>query len=1804
MVKLTGYQILEKIYSGSRTQVYRGIRESDQKPVAIKLLQSEYPSFKELTLFRNQYTIAKNLEIPGIIQTYNLENCENGYALVMEFGGISLKDYAIGMQANASLKDFFHIALKIVAILDGLIRHRVIHKDIKPANILINPTTREVKLIDFGIASLLPRETQVLASPQEIEGTLAYLSPEQTGRMNRGIDYRSDFYSLGVTFFELLTGQLPFDSLEPMELVHCHLAKLPPLVHSINSQIPPSLSQIVNKLMAKNAEDRYQSALGIEYDLKTCWRDWDLAGIETFGLGQRDVCDRFVIPEKLYGREEEVATLLDAFDRVTHGSSEMMLVTGFSGIGKTAVVNEVHKPITVARGYFIKGKFDQFQRNIPLSAFVQALRNLMGQLLTESSPRILQWKTQILQAVGTQGKVIIDVIPELEKIVGEQPLVPEVSGITAQNRFNLLFVNFIQVFSSAEHPLVIFIDDLQWADLPSLQLIKLLMVASDSNHLLLIGAYRDNEVSVMHPLILTLDEIRSCQVTVKAIALNPLSQSDLNYLVADTLKSSLEQSISLTKLVYQLTDGNPFFSSQLLKTLYEEKFVSFDLVIGIWQWDINKIQNISLAKDVVEFMRVQLQKLPQTTQNVLKLAACIGNQFDLNQIAIVSDKSLDETASDLWQALLSGLIIPIGEYKFYQDIQDIKEFPSLPPTPTSPVTYKFLHDRVQQAAYLLIPQDQKQSTHLKIGQLLLSSIAAIEREEKIFEIVSHLNMGVKLITSQTERVQLAQLNLIAGRKARNSTAYAAAIEYFTVGISVLAIDCWQRNYELTLSLYEEAAEAAYLAGDHERMEELVLMVLQKAKTQLDKVKVYMTQILADGAQGKALEAINTAFIYLNLLGLDFCKNPTQLDIQRALEETTTSMTNLSIENLIFLPEMTAAQTLVMMQMISTVLPLAYAASPNIFVLMVVEAVKLLLAHGNCRWSSFICTTYGMILCGIVQDIDSGYKFGLLAERLLAKFPNKETLEKNRFLFNCFIRHWKQHFKESLNLYQTSYSNSLEIGDTEYAAYTIYCSSYTQYFIGEELTELQKTMRNRSEAIRQIRQKRIFNWHEVYRQAVLNLLGDVENPCDLIGVDYNEVQMIPFHVETNDGIGLFCIYFCKLQLCYLFAKYTQALENADMAEKYLYANIATTIIPQFYFYDSLVRLAVYPHMGVSEQKEIIDRLQTNQSMMQHWSDHAPMNYLHKFYLVEAERYRVLGNNAEAIEYYNRAIASAQENGYLNDQALAYELSAKFYQEWGKDKIARVYLADAYYSYLRWGAKAKVDDLEKRYPQLLAPILNQQKISHIADSSKGVTTTSVSGLDIAAVVKASQAISGEIHLEKLLSTLLRVVVENAGAQKCVLILPNEENCQIAVLVTGAEATLLQSIPIDSVREVPQSVINYVLRTSETLVMDDARVETMIANDSYISLHQPQSILCTPIQNQGKLIGILYLENNLTTGAFTSDRLQVLRLLTAQVAISLENAWMHNTLEQKVQQRTQELNEKNQDLLLTLEKLKYTQTQLVQAEKMSGLGQLVAGVAHEINNPVNFISANLTPASEYVAYLFELINLYQQHYYQPVPEIQEKIADIDLDFLLQDLPQLLLSMEVGATRIKEIILSLRNFSRLDEAEMKPVDIHSGIDSTLLILQHRLKANDKQPEIVVIKDYAELPLVNCYASQLNQVFMNLLGNALDAVLERMRDQKKSESADSNSGFPPQINFTPAICIRTEAKSESVLIRIADNGTGISDDVKTRIFDPFFTTKPVGSGTGLGLSISYSIVVEKHGGQLTCTSTPQGTEFVIKIPQ
>ncbi|WP_445633079.1 histidine kinase [Nostoc sp. DSM 114161] len=1801
---LPGYTIVEQLYSGSQTIVYRGVEESSQRPVVIKLLQQDYPTFNELLQFRNQYTITKNLNIPGITHPYSLEPYGNSYALVMEdFGGISLRSYT--QKYSLSLQEILEIARQIADILHDVCQHRVIHKDIKPANILIHPESQQVKLIDFSIASLLPRETQEIQNPNVLEGTLAYLSPEQTGRMNRAIDYRSDFYALGVTLYELLTGKLPFESNDPMELVHCHLAKLPLPPHIVNPEIPAILSEIVLKLMAKNAEDRYQSALGLKHDLECCLNQWKATGrIETFALGQRDVCDRFIIPEKLYGRETEVATLLKAFERVANGSSEIMLVAGFSGIGKTAAINEVHKPIVRQRGYFIKGKYDQLQRNIPFSALMQAFRDLMGQLLSESNVQLAQWKAKILAAVGENGQAIVDVIPELELIIGQQPPVPELSGSAVQNRFNLLFQKFIQVFTTPEHPLVMFLDDLQWADSASLNLLQLLIGEASSGYLLILGAYRDNEVFPTHPLILTLEQIQQTQATVNTIALQPLAEITVNQLVADTLSCPHELAQPLTQLVYQKTKGNPFFTTQFLKALHEEDCIQFQPELGYWQCDLASVRQLALTDGVVEFMALQLQKLPVQTQEVLKLAACIGSQFDLKTLAMVSEQSIIDMATNLWTALQEGLILPISEtYKFFQS----NNSDNIDRGGEIAVPYKFLHDRVQQAAYGLIPEEQKQSTHFKIGQQLWANTPEAEREGKLFEIVNQLNYGLKLTSQKSslgllnaengdeipklqeldlgQRKELAQLNLQAGQKAKAATAYETASKYFTAGLALLPENAWEDDYDLTLALYTEAAEIEYLTAHFEQAERLSEIVLQHAQDLLQKVKMYEIRIYFYIAQNQMLAAIDICLRVLEFLGEPLFKEPP---------------VELAIEDLINLPEMLDRHKLAAMRITIAMVTPSLNAKPDLLPAIAYTLVNLSIQFGNSAFSAFGYTFYGLVLCSSPTGIARGYRFGQLGLKLLERFNDRKLHAKVANIFDVFVRHWREPARKTIAPLRQAIQVGLEVGDVEYACYnaTSYCNYL--FFVGEALEQVNQQQQNYIDLLLKFKQEYQIYFGQICRQLVLNLMGAAEDPLILVGESFDEEKMLPILLGTQNGTLLFLLHLAKTILLFIFKDYRQALIHAQEAEKYRQNMVGFLQFAEHNFYYSLALLAACSNGNETEQQSALEKVAENQKLMSQWAFHAPANHQHKYDLVEAERARILGH-VDAKIYYDKAIQGAKENGYIQEEALASELAAKFFLSWGKENAATDYIQQAYYCYAHWGAKAKVAHLEEQYPQLLTVILQSPNLAITSATTipstliKGVTKSSSNQnvyLDLQAVMKAAQAISQEIELEKLLASLMQITIANAGAQIGHLVLRQEEQWLVVAQADRELVTTLK-IPLEQYPEIPQSLIYAVARTQDTAVFEDLSTAVQFASDRYIIARQPKSVLCTPISRQGKLIGILYLENNLTLGAFTSDRIEILQLLTSQAAISVENARLYQqtenysqTLKAEVEHKTQALNQKAQDLEQALKKLQQTQGQLIHSEKMSSLGQLVAGVAHEINNPVNFIKGNLVHTESYVADMMSLLMLYEQEYPQPSQVIQDKREEIDLDFLFEDANQILESMKVGSHRISQIVQSLRNFVRLDEAEIKAVDLHSGIESTLLILQHRLPGSENQPEVRVIKEYGNLPLVTCYPSQLNQVFLNIINNAIDAI----RDNPHSER--------------PEIRIRTGMiDGEWLRIAIANTDSTIPVSLQERIFEPFFTTKPVGRGQGLGLFVCYSII-QQHRGSLTVRSQPnEGTEFEIVLP-
>ena len=1111
---------------------------------------------------------------------------------------------------------------------------------------------------------------------------------------------------------------------------------------------------------------------------------------------------------------------------------------------------------------------------------MQAFRELMGQLLSESDAQLQTWKTNILTAVGDSGQVLIEVIPELERIIGPQSPALELSGSAAQNRFNLLMEKFVQVFTTTSHPLVMFLDDLQWADSASLKLLQLLM--QDRGHLLVLGAYRDNEVSPTHPFMLTVDEIVKSGAVVNTITLQPLSLADLNQLVADTLICDLSSSQPLTELVYQKTKGNPFFSTQFLKSLYEDGQIIFDWEVRHWQCDINQVK-FADASDVVEFMAAQLQKLPAETQDVLKLAACIGAQFDLETLAIVSEELPEETASALWKALQEGLILVISEgYNFIQaDAQAPNQSVANP-------TYKFLHDRVQQAAYSLIPDNQKQATHLKIGQLLLQSSSDIEIEEKLFDIVGHLNLGIEAIAQPSKREALAQLNLEAGGKARSSTAYAAARAYLQTGIELLTADCWQSQYKLTLNLYIATTEVAYLNADLESMEEIAALVLQKAQAVLDKVKIYVIQIAAQTALGKMLEAVALARDILGQLGVTLPTEPDEALIGKALQTLASQLQNRPTEELLELPVMSDAKAQAAMQLLGTLFAPIFIRMPSLLPLIGSMMVSLSLQFGNAPASSVGYAIYGMVLCTFLGEVETGYGFGQLALTLLDRFNVLESKSIILLLFGVFIQHPQESLRATILTLKNGYTAGMETGDFLYAGYNITTCLDAKFFSGVELDTLKIELLTYSDNMARAKLYSPKIFLDMKLQTVENFKEVLNQPDFLNGFAYDETVMIPKHDRDKNQTAIAEVYIYKLLLAYYFGNYTAALDYIPLVKKYL-MSVSGYFVPTFHFYAALSNLALLPTQPDIEQAEIMAQLQLHESTLYRWTQNH--FYLHKWHLVEAEKQRVLGNKAEAIEMYDRAISGAKENQYINDEALANELAAKFYLEWGKEKIAQIYMIEAYYCYVQWGATAKVTDLETRYPQLLIPI---QSANRNIKTTATVTTTSGSGsnLDITTVMKASQAISGEIRLDHLMSSLMKILMESAGAQKGYLILSSQEKLLIEAEGTIDEAgvTVLQSISVETCQELSTAIVNYVARTQESVVLDDAVREGQFTNDPYIQSNQPKSILCVPLINQSQIVSIVYLENNLTAGAFTPERVELLKVLSGQAAISIQNSKLY--------------------------------------------------------------------------------------------------------------------------------------------------------------------------------------------------------------------------------------------------------------------------------------------------------------------------
>ncbi|WP_438025880.1 AAA family ATPase [Sorangium sp. So ce233] len=1510
MVELLHHELLDTLHDGSRSSVYLGRKKSTGKMCVIKVARKGVNGTRNVAVLKRQYEITRHLDLDGVVRVYDLEVRLDYAALIMEyFVGRSLRTIIDEGGEGVELARAVRIALQLADTLGAIHERNIIHKDIKPSNIIVDHDVSTSKLTDFSIASLLPGERAAVYDPWSPgEGTLQYISPEQTGRMNRSIDFRSDYYSLGVTLYELTTRRLPFETTDPLELVHHHIAKTPVAPHQIRPEIPEALSRVIMKLLAKTAEERYQSIFGLKADLRACLDMLENgAPALNFVPGRMDRSTKLQVSQKLYGRQEEVDALMAAFRRISasgaagDGRSELVLVAGYSGVGKSAVVSEIHKPIAKEGGYFAAGKFDQFTRNVPYAAVITALREVVRQLLTTSKDEIADWRARIAAAVTPNGQVIAEVIPEIELIIGKQPPVPALGSMETRNRFNLTFRNFIGAIALKTRALVLFLDDLQWADTGSLNLIEVLVRDPDIRHLLLVGSYRDHEMDEAHPLRVMLSALGKGAASVSTIALKPLAREHVNELVSDSLGTPREDCRPLSDIIFAKTDGNPFFTIQYLESLCREGHLRFSSETGAWRWSVADIESMDVADNVVDLMVRRIQGLTRPTQQVLELAACIGNQFDLKLLALLHQKDLRATDEDLWDALDAGLVVPVdSDYKLARFLDDADG---------SSATFKFLHDRVQQAAYKLLSESEKKRIHLELGRILLRETPAESIEERIYDIVTHLNMGSEIIVDGRERREAATLNLRAGQKARRSTAYGPAVQCLRAAAAFLPEDAWETDHDLSLAVYTDLVELEYLTINFDRAEACAQIVVDHASDVLEKLRVYETRIQFYISQNRMPEAIDVAMAVLAMLDVPLCETPpAEVDIHRLAQ----------------LPILVDRRMLAANRILVSVFPAAVLAKPYFVPQIAFTMMNICTQHGISPSAAYACAIYGHIQCSVMNNIELGYTLGRLAIDLIERFGAVELESKIYTLNYVAIHHWKRHLKETIDPVRHAVQVGLETGDIEYAGYSSSQHSTYSLFAGEHLRTTEQRMTHSIELASKLNQQYQLYYVKIWQQLVRSLRDPWAEKLRLVGESFDETTMIPCLGPNRTSV--FCVYLAKAMLLYHFGEPMLAYECLRTGEEYQDAVGFVTVVQQN-LYCSLSALAALDRLSREEQDAALAKVDANQRKLEAWAFHAPENNQHKHDLVGAELARVRRSVVEAMELYDRAIEGARRHGYIQEEALACELASSFYRSLGRHPIAQHYMTMAYRGYALWGATAKCQSLVSEFPHLMLEGTPERATPQMVTSDHGGAA-----LDLLSVVRASQTMASEIVLERLLENLMTIVLENVGAQLGVLALAQGDALFVEAegSIEPKRVTVLGGTPLGSFRRVPLSVISYVQRTQTSVLLDDAADQARFSADPYIQENKPRSLMCTPIVRQGRLVGVLYLENNLSTGVFTKDRLDLLGLLSTQIAISIENAKLYEGLELEVAARTEELRLSNERLRDVNDRLQVELTERVRLQE----------------------------------------------------------------------------------------------------------------------------------------------------------------------------------------------------------------------------------------------------------------------------------
>ena len=1823
--------VLETLWEDSDFVLSRGTLTDDAKPVLVLAPASEQPALGIIARLRHAYSLREELEPSSVARPLELVQQDGLPALVLEDPGGSLLARFPGKPWE--LSPFLHVGIGIASALGRLHRRGFIHDDIKPANVLVNLATGQAWLVGIGVTSRPPHGS-VLAPPEEITGTLAYMAPERTGRMNRSVDTRSDLYSFGVILYELLTGVLPFAASDPMEWVHCHIARQPTPPHHRVSDIPEPLAAIVMKLLSKTGEERYQTAAGVEADLRICLAAWETQGqIDPFPLARKDVCDRLLISEKLYGRDRECQELRAAFDRVVaSGRPELVLVSGYSGIGKSSVVNELHKHLVSQRALFASGKFEPYKRDIPYATLAQAFQGLIHQILSQKDAEVSRWQDALREAVGPNGQVIVNLIPELELVIGKQPSVPDLAPLEAQNRFQTVFRRFLGAVAQAEHPLALLLDDLQWLDKATLELLEHLILEPETRYLLLVGAYRDNEVSQSHPLMRALDAIRGAGANVQEIVLTPLGLNDVGKLVTDALRCEPNSAQSLAELVHEKTEGNPFFAIQFFTELAEEKLLQFDPARATWDWDLGRIRAKDYTDNLVDFMANKLDRLPRQTQEALAQFACVGNVAELDTLALVRGETEEETQAVLWEAVRAGLIVRVDG------------------------AYTFLHGRVQEAAYCLVPENERAAVHLRIGRLLVFRTTPEETEGKIFEIVNQFNRGGALIESPDERERVAELNLAAGNRAKASTAYASALTYLVAGRTMLPEESWDRCYELTFALEFHRAECEFLTGDFAAAEEHLPILSHRAANLIDSAAVARLQTELYASLDQSERAVEAGLEYLRRVGIKWSQHPADEEVRQEYDRIWQQLGTRPIEALVDLPPMTDLACRAILDVLTALEEPAYFTDQNLRCLAVARMVNLSLERGNSDGSCVAYVQLGWFVGPRFGDYGAAFRFGQVGLDLVEKHGLERFRARVSQCFGYFINPWSRHLRTSLELLRRSFITAQEAGDLKYAVYACDRLSTVLLAAGEPLGDLQRHAESALEFARRAKFGYIVDIIVGQLRFIRTLRGLTPSFSSFNDADFDEGRFEERMKTTQYSVFAACWYWIrKLRARFYAGDYASAVAAAAKAEPLLMPGLQHFEVAEYLFYGALARAALHDSASPWERARNLEALGVFQSQITTLAEHCSENFGSCASLIGAEIARIEGRELDAERSYEEAIQSARQNGFVQNEALAHEMAARFYVGRGLEILARAHLQSARHLYLRWGAGGKVKQLELYYPGLREPSRSP------AEGAQGSPWEQV---DVLALAKASQAVSSELDPDKLIETLLTIALKNAGAQRAVLILlrGGEPLIEAEAITTPDGITVDFRRTLPTVAELPDSILRYVIRTHESIILDDASAPNPFSADEYVHKQQARSVLCLPLVKQASLKGALYLENNLASHAFTPDRVSVLGVLVSQASISLDHARLVAELKQENADRkkAEAALRNSEDRLRRLFENSSAGIQLASADghiiaanlacqKMLGYaeeelqGLTILDITHDEDRAAIEawirecfegrrrdwrtekryrrkdgrviwvdVSGGFVPSTESTpAFLMSVIVDVTERK-RAEEELRQREASLrEAQTELAHVTRVTTMGELAASIAHEVNqplagivtngnASLRwlagdqpNLAEAREAIQRIIRDGSraghviarirALSAKTRATKELLDINEAIEEIVALiggelrrnrvalqmELSADLPLVMGDRIQLQQVVMNLILNSVEAM--RTVDHERN------------------LAIRTErGEDDEVRVAVQDSGVGFDTKNQEQIFDAFYTTKP--GGLGMGLSISRSIV-ESHGGRLWAVS-------------